>query len=381
MKILFIFYQYPLHPQGSYFQEFLNKVAEKVDQVYLLASHYPKGRFKKSKNLTIFWLPFVKLPFIGEFLFILRALLKTIFTKALYQVDLVNSIGLRGVLAGWYLKKRFGIPLVCTIELLNEGREWRNRVVYFLSRFLLTRAPIDKYICWSDYYWKRHLKRWGISKEKVVIIPAGIDVRAYHPKISGEKIKRKYAFDSPLIVFAKPLYLNHPNTSAAKILVEAVALLGPKLEARLLIGSGEGQREIQNLAHNLGVASQVDFMPKVPFPKIPQYLAAADLIVLPFTYASTTARSLLEAMAMGKPIITTPIGEIKYMLKNEFHALLVKNQPKEIAEAMTTLIEDKNLAKKLGRNARHLALKRYSLDKIVQETISCFFLGYKKSLK
>ncbi|PJE69318.1 hypothetical protein COU96_00415, partial [Candidatus Shapirobacteria bacterium CG10_big_fil_rev_8_21_14_0_10_38_14] len=111
MKILTIFYHYPLYPQGSYFQEFLNKLAESVDKVYLLACHYPKTDFKKHKNIKIFWVPLVKINYIGEVFFMIAVLLKAIFDNELRQADVVNSIGPRGLLAGWYLRKVYQIPL------------------------------------------------------------------------------------------------------------------------------------------------------------------------------------------------------------------------------------------------------------------------------
>lgn len=85
MRLLFIYYRYPLYFQGSYFQEFLNRLSRSVDQVYLLTAHHPKGKFKKPRNLKIFWLPYLGLSFIGEFFFILGAFLKAVFVKDLIK--------------------------------------------------------------------------------------------------------------------------------------------------------------------------------------------------------------------------------------------------------------------------------------------------------
>lgn len=370
MKVLFIYYRYPLYPQGSYFQEFLNKIAKSLRKIYLIATHYPKGNFEKPANLKIIWLKIPRIPFIGELFFMVSALSKVTFTKKLHQVDLVNSIGPRGLLAGWYLKRKHGIPLVCTIELINEKGTLANNIIYFFSRLLITNAPIDKFICWSTYYWQSHLKKWGIPGKKVIIIPAGIDIKTYNPNIDGNEIKKKYAPKVPLIVFAKPLY--GPNIKAAKLLLRSVALLKSEIRINSLIGGGNGQKEVWQLAKNLGIANQLDFMPLTPFPDIPKIIAAADLVVLPFAYPATTSRSLLEALAMGKPIITTSVGEIKWMLKNKHHALLVKNQPVNLARAIETLYENKNLVKRLGHNARNLAIKQYSLDAIAKRVVACF---------
>lgn len=372
MKIGFIFYKYPLYPKGSYFQEFLNSFAgvEGVEKIFLMATRYPSGKFKKHRNIKIFWIPLINTPFIGEIFFMFLCFLKAIFTKELHKINICNSIGPRGLLAGWYLKKRYKIPLVCTIEMINEKGSLINNIYYEFVFLLLTKAPIDKFICWSNYYWENHLRRRGISEDKVVVIPGGIDTRTYNPNVDGSDIKRKYAPNCPLIVFAKPLY--SVNTESAKLLVQTVALLKPKLKIKLLVGGGEGKKKVEWLAKDLGVVEQVDFMPPTPFPKIPRYIAAADLIVLPFIYAPTTSRSLLEAMAVGKPIITTPVGEIGRMLEDKKDALFIEPNPNDIANAIREILKNKKLSRLLSVNALSKVKKNFSLTLVVEQTISEF---------
>ncbi|MFN3967213.1 MAG: glycosyltransferase, partial [Endomicrobiia bacterium] len=110
----------------------------------------------------------------------------------------------------------------------------------------------------------------------------------------------------------------------------------------------------------------VDFMPPTDFTDIPKYIAASDLIVLPFIYAPTTSRSLLEAMAMGKPIITVPVGEIKEILKGGEDAILVEREPEDIALAVERLLGDKELIQYLGANVLNIVRERFSLSKIWQ---------------
>ena len=370
MKILTIFYHYPLYPQGSYFQEFLNKLAESVDKVYLLACHYPKTDFKKHKNIKIFWVPLVKINYIGEVFFMIAVLLKAIFDNELRQADVVNSIGPRGLLAGWYLRKVYQIPLVCTIEALNEKGSLFRNIYYGLVRLLVVHVPVDKFICWSNYFWEDHLKKWGIPEDKVVIIPGGIDTEINNPQIDGGEIKKKYAPDSPLIVFAKPLH--DYNTGPAELIVQSIALLRPELEVKALIGSGDGKNRVQYLAQKLGALDLVSFMPPTPFPEIPKYIAAADLVVLPYTSARSTSRSLLEAMAIGKPIITTSVGETGRILKNKEHAIIVEAKPEFIAPKIKLLLKNKQLSKEIRAGALKLIKNKFSLSIVIDQTLAIF---------
>ena len=379
MKIAIVYFRYPLYPKGSYFQEFLNKLAGSLDEIYLIAMQYPKGPFSKPANVKICWVPFFNIRFIEDFFFMFTALFKVMFLRTLRNVDLINTIGPRGLLAGWYLKKVYGIPLVCTIEMINEKGSLLNNIYYESIRFLMTKAPVDKFICWSNYYWENHLKIWGIPQKKIATISGGIDTDVYNPEVDGSAIKKKYGGNFPLIVFAKPLYF--PNTESAKLLVQAIARIKPKIAIKLLIGSGEGMKEIQSLAKELDVQGSIEFMPPTPFTEIPKYIAAADLVVLPFTYSATTSRSLLEAMAMGKAIITTKVGEIPNIIENGKEALLVNATIDDISDAIELVLNDQNLAFSLSRNAVDLVRKKYSLSIIVEENVKLFLsLRLKKEI-
>lgn len=369
MRTLFFYYKYPFFIEGSYFQEFINKFAQENDTVCLVATHYPKRGREKNKNIIFFWLPLLNIEILGELFFIISAFFKVVFNNELHKVDVANTIGPRGLLAGWYLRKRYRIPLVCTIEIINEKGNWLESLSYWFEKFLITKIPADKYICWSTYYWENHLQKWGIPRSKVEMIPGGIDVDNYRTLYNSErsrKIKKRYALNKKLIVFAKPLYSD--NTKSAKLLVKAFALLKSRARLRLLIGGGKGQATVTRLADKLGIGRLVSFMPPTPFKKIPNYIGAADLVVLPFVYAPTISRSLLEAMVMGKPIIATRAGEIEKILINEKSVVFVEPKAKLIAKAIEKVISDDILSEKIGRNAFFVVKKRFDLDGLVKRT-------------
>ncbi|MFC1711113.1 glycosyltransferase family 4 protein [Patescibacteria group bacterium] len=374
MKILYIVFKYPLYHGGSYFQEFLNSISKKVKNISLIAFLFPKTKFSNPKNINFFSLPIINLPILDESLFMLSSFVKVFFSSNFSSLDLINCIGPRGLLAGWYLKKRYKIPLVCTIEMLNNNKGFRNKLTNFFSRFLLTNAPIDKYICWASFY-KKQLISWGISASKIQDIFPGIDIKKYHPKINGKDIKLKYSPKNPLIVFAKPLYLHHIR--AVKLLIKSIAILKPKIKINLLLGDGQGKKQIEIYAKNQKVLNQIKFMPQVSFSQIPNYLAAADLIVLPFTYEPTVSRSLLEALAIGKPVITSFKDEFRTILTHKKNVIFTKNSPSQIAKKVEEILKNRKLSKKLSKNAVYLIQNNYSQKLAVQKTITC----YRKVLK
>ena len=369
MKVCFIYYKYPLYPKGSYFLEFVNKFSLNVEEVYLIAANYPKCEFFKPDNLKIFWVPLLKVKFLDELFFMFSVLIKVFFNREIRRADIVDCIGPRGLFAGLFLKKFFKIPLICTIEILNEGRDFFNRFYYKFTKFLLIRFPIDKYICWSNYYWENHLKRWGIKEKKVVIIPAGIDTDKYNPEVDGSEIRKKYNKNKYLTVFAKPLY--SVNADSALLLLKSYFLVKNKIDLHILlfVGSGEREKEVKELTNILGIKNNVSFLPMVPYDDIPKYIAAADFILLPFTYKPTTARSLLEAMAIGKPIITTSLGEVSRILRNKRNALIVEPEPHLIADSILELISNNTLSKKMVENSINLIKEYFSISIIIKRRL------------
>lgn len=368
MKVGIIFFKYPLYGGGSYFQEFVDVLCLKSEMVVLIASHYPKEKFVRPKNLLIKWVCFYNFPFIGDLIFNWNIFWTGIFSYEFRKVDVINVISARGVLAAKLLGKILKKPVVCTIEIINNKRSgfW-DSIFYLIQRWLFS-LNFDKIICWSHYY-ADILTSWGIKKEVIKILPGGIDVSRYNPSVDGSEIRKMY-HEKTLIVFAKPMY--EYNRKTAEILLEAVAMLGDEASVYILLGDGEQRNIIERKVQALGLNNMVSFMPVVSITEIPKYIAASDIIVLPFSYAATTSRSLLEAMALGKPIVTTAVGEISMVVENDKDAILVNSNEEEVSRAIQRLLDDKELALRLGRNARKKVEEKYSIDNIVGSTISVY---------
>lgn len=372
MKVTIIYYQYPLHPQGSYFQEFVNALGEKNIEIFLVATHHPKNSdFKKSPRVTILWVPVIDLPVLRDVSFIINALVKVLLSKRLRESDIINVVGARGVLAGYVLAKIKSIPLICTIEIISpKAKGLVQGMVYLSSRLLYSKIPFDKIICWSHYHYEHYLKEWGIPPKKVVFIPGGIDTTMFNPEVDGSMIKQKYAPDRFLIVYAKPLY--RENWLIAELLIRSIKLIESTVEFKLLLGQGEGRPILEKLITSLDLQDKVEFMDRVPFTNIPQYLAAADLVAIPFIYEATTSRSLMEALACGKPVISTNLGEVPNVIKNRENAILVRPDEKEIADAIVEVYSNSGLAKSLSENAVRLIKGKYTVEVVIDRTIQTY---------
>jgi len=376
MKIGLVYYQYPIYKGGSHIQDFIVALIKdkRVEKITLIATHHPKVPIKQFKKIKIIFIPSIHIPILSDFCFIFFSFFAMLFSRDFRKVDLVNVICARGILSSFLFTKLFKKPLIATIEILNNPNSddsILNKFCCFFQKFQYSKINFDKIICWSEFHYRNYLKPWGVSKNKIVYIPNGINLKQYNPNINGNDIKQKYAPNSNLIVFAKPLY--RYNFISAKLLLSAVKKLADKnYNIHLLLGQGEYLPQTKSIIKSLKLNKYVSFMPFVPMTQIPKYLAASDIVVLPYLYEATISRSLLEAMSMGKPIITSNLGEIPKILVNKKEAILIKPKTEIIFKYIKYLLENKLLAQNLGKSARIKCEEMYSFDRVANKTITLY---------
>jgi glycosyltransferase involved in cell wall biosynthesis len=99
----------------------------------------------------------------------------------------------------------------------------------------------------------------------------------------------------------------------------------------------------------------------------------ASIICLPSYYGEGLAKSLIEGAACGRPLVASDIPGCREVVKNGVNGLLVnKGDAKELAEAIISLLIDQELMSKMGIESRRIAVRDYSVEKVVAETISIY---------
>ena len=105
---------------------------------------------------------------------------------------------------------------------------------------------------------------------------------------------------------------------------------------------------------------------------VPEYLQASDIYVLP-TENDAFPSALIEAMACGLPVVTTPVGAIKTIVKDKQNGLLVRPRDfQQLYDALDKLINDATLSKHLGQAGSQTVQERYSAEIVTQEYIDLF---------
>jgi glycosyltransferase involved in cell wall biosynthesis len=182
----------------------------------------------------------------------------------------------------------------------------------------------------------------------LILQPNPIDVSRYQFRIRQKP--------KPELIWLRAFHEIYNPSLAPRV----VALLAEEFpNVRLtMIGPDKGDGSFPAVikhAAELGVAHRISFSGKVPKPDIPDWLAKADIFINT-TNVDNTPVSVLEAMAAGTCIVSTNVGGIPYLLRNEKEALLVPpNNEIAMAAAIKRYLCEEGLAERLSKNARRVA--------------------------
>jgi glycosyltransferase involved in cell wall biosynthesis len=134
----------------------------------------------------------------------------------------------------------------------------------------------------------------------------------------------------------------------------------------LLVGEGPERASLEQLARELKlrIGQNIDFWGHRD--DMPSVYASLDICVLP-SFAEGMPMTILEAMAGGKPVIATSVGEIPRLVNPGVNGLLVSpGKLDELSAAITRLLGDTNLRRRMGENGRQKARKSFSADGMAQ---------------
>lgn len=193
-------------------------------------------------------------------------------------------------------------------------------------------------------------------KDRVVVIPNGVDTQRFNPDIHGEEIRHRLGVDRGKIVLFVGALTQWHRYKGLDVLIQAMALMRDQVpEARLVIvGAGQLETEYRQLVGQHGLTSCVIFAGNVPDDELPKYYACSDMLALPSKDRSEGfGLTILEANATGKPAIGTTVGGIPSVIRDGYNGLLVPpNDPGALAEAIQKGLSDDDLLKRMGRNGR-----------------------------
>lgn len=206
-------------------------------------------------------------------------------------------------------------------------------------------------------------------RHRCEMIPYGIDPERFRatPAVRQQAERIRQRFGSPLVLFVGRLvyYKGLPT------LLEAASQIRARV---LIIGTGPEEPVLRQRAAQLQMEEQVTFLGGVSEAELPAYYHACDVFTLPSTCSAESFGLVqLEAMACGKPVVSTDLPGVSFVNRHGETGLVVPPQDAvRLAEALNQILEDPVLRTNWGRNGRERVRTCFSKEQMVQRTLALY---------
>jgi glycosyltransferase involved in cell wall biosynthesis len=243
-----------------------------------------------------------------------------------------------------------------------------QRVDPEIERGLL--GHVDVFVANSESGRQSLLRLRGFPPERVVTVHSGIPTPTPDEN-AAKKLRTQWLGDGKLLVGC--LGALYP-LKGHRYLIEALpAALKRAPGLRLaIVGDGESLADLKAQARTLGVERAVCFPGYFSGDAI-DALAAFDVLAHPTSQTEGLPYSVLEAMALGKPILATTVGGVPEAIENGVTGILVPPaSAPPLADALAALAEDSALGRRLGDEARRRQRERFSLERATADTLALY---------
>lgn len=245
----------------------------------------------------------------------------------------------------YFVKKQILGDTAAGLELVQEVRELEGK---------LCREADLIFVC-SDGDADQFVDLYGISRDKIVLVPNGVDVEGIQPPSPDERDFARRQFElppsQPVLIFIGSGY--GPNTEAAAFLVKEVA---PRLPNCTIMIAGSVKDSYQ-ASHGLQCPANVTWLGTIEAARRLSLYQAADIALNPMFSGSGTNLKMLDYFAAGLPVVSTQAGARGLELTDDDCIVCSSDQ---FVAKIEELVDNPTTRHRIGTNARNLAIERYA---------------------
>ena len=287
------------------------------------------------------------------------------------NVSIIHTHTWRANLYGRLVAKLIHIPVVSHIHspVARESTKKLNNVINTIVERSLANFT-DMFVTVSQSL-KEELIRQRIKRDKIKTVYNCIDLNRLQIT-NASKLRNEFKIDKDVYLIGM-IAMFRPRKGAEYLLKAGVKVREeiPKFKF-VFIGDGflvDGKNYLdylKKLSQDLQLSDNIIFTGFRD--DISDILSEIDLLVIPSLFGEGLPIVLLEAMAMKKPVVATPIEGIWEVIENGKTGLLVPPKCKDdLAEALITIFNDKHKAESMGIAARRLVEEKFSLNVMIEK--------------
>lgn len=231
-----------------------------------------------------------------------------------------------------------------------------NCTEMYVHKFLrIYERNVDLFIASSEFLGHKMIE-FGIDKKKIVCIPNFADVKEYLPQYESEDY-----------------FVYFGRLSEEKGLLTLIRALKDMKNSRLLIiGEGELRKGLEEYVEEKDIAN-IEFSGYMSEERLKSVIRNSMFAVVPSEWYENCPHAVLEAFALGKPVIGSDIGGIPELIEDGVDGLLFEpGNSEELSEKIAYLISRPRLRGQMGRNARKKVEEKYNLELYYQKLMGVY---------
>ncbi|MCL0061595.1 glycosyltransferase [Thermodesulfovibrionales bacterium] len=269
-------------------------------------------------------------------------------------------------MVGLAIKEKYGIPLVVIEHSLTD--------IQYASDYSTRKKAYTHVLCKADAVVtvsKRLANRMEQflpdSSKTVSVIRNGVDIS----KLSAQKMPKPNLYRNKKVILSVGWLEERKGHHILIQAIKKVSLLIPTIKC-IIIGRGSKEGQLRELINQLHLEEYVEIMDNVPHNKLIEYMSWCDVFALP-SWNEPFGVVYAEAMGCETPIIGTKGEGIAEVIEEGKHGLLVSpNDVDSLSQALLTLLQNDELARRMGKAGRQLVLSELSWETNASNTISVF---------
>lgn len=267
--------------------------------------------------------------------------------------DLIHIQSRHATGHGMWLARQLKCPYVLTVHDYLQPHEC----------FKVDRTWCQRIIAVSESVKSDLEQRTGLPKDLISVIHSGVDTDTADHSLSLLEADRVPVVGTagPLeAVKGFPFFLG----AAARVLAE-----GRDVEF-VIAGAGPEESNLRRLARELKIDAHVTFVPNLL--EFDDALTAMDIFCLP-SLQQGIGTIMLQAMAMGRPVIATKVGGVHRVVRDKDTGLLVPpSNSEELAGRIVELLDNPQQARTIGCAARDEVIREFSAQRMVSDTVALY---------
>lgn len=294
----------------------------------------------------------------------LRAIMKLVGHLRRFKPDLVHSFLFHANVASRFVGLFAGVSrrrLICEIQTVEIERPWHLTVgglTHRLGRVVVGNSPSVV----------EHLHHQaGIPRSRLRCVLGGIDVAEMEKAADVGLAAYGVDGDEPVVMWVGRL----DPVKGLNELVGAFARVVDEMPAHLvLIGDGPYRGEVERAVMQHGLEDCVHLLGRQS--NVAGFLRRCAVFAFP-SYTEGMPNALLEAMAVGMPVVATDVAGCRDVVTDGETGLLVPARDVDaLAAGLIRLLDDRALAERLGAAAREHCLKHFTLDRCVERYVDLY---------